>query len=280
MPTAAVAGTGRRHLSHTHMIQETAGLTIRLDCTAVLHLALSVLTALATPWPGRRTVLHHQGRLEMRVAPGRRTALLTPSATPRRDLHRILAPTLARHRTRRGVESMPDSVHAPHRLVTMPALETSGRVLRTIISRQATQTPGVSRYTSRKRRRKRTVDAGSRHLERQVAMTERTRADSPITPVTMADFPATTWICLLATDETEQPTVILIVIASMALLKTQTRRVIRLHLKRTLCHSRLTTKKTKHTVTARLLRQKPGTLLPSMAHTPWPSHILLSLISS
>lgn len=100
-PTAAVAETGRRHLSHTHPIQETAGLTNRPDCTAVLHLALRVSKATETAWPGHPTAL--LGRHAMHAAPGRRIAHHTRDAALSQGLHHVLGHTLARHRSPRDV---------------------------------------------------------------------------------------------------------------------------------------------------------------------------------
>ena len=100
-PTAAVAETGRRHLSHTYPIQETAGLTNRPDCTAVLHLALRVSTVTETIWPGHPTGLlgHHA----MHAAPGRHIARRARDAALSQGLHHGLDHTLARHRPLRDV---------------------------------------------------------------------------------------------------------------------------------------------------------------------------------
>ena len=100
-PTAAVAETGRRHLSHTHPIQETAGLTNRPDCTAVLHLALRVSTVTETTWPGHP--IAPLGRHAMHAAPGRRIARHTRDAALSQGLDHVLDHTLARHRSPRDV---------------------------------------------------------------------------------------------------------------------------------------------------------------------------------
>ena len=79
-----------------------AALTNRPDCTAVLHLALRVLTATETTWPGHPTALLGRRRA-MHAARGRRIAPRTRDAALSRGPHHVLGHTLARHRSPRDV---------------------------------------------------------------------------------------------------------------------------------------------------------------------------------
>lgn len=199
-PTAAVAETGRRHLSHTHSIPETAGLTDRPDCTAVLHLALRVLTVTQTTWPGHPTAL--PGRHATHAAPGRRIARRRDAALSL-GLHHALHHTLARHRYPRGVVSMIGFVHALRLAMKAPAPARSDLALRITTTLPPTRTLDDSESTTRKRRRKPTVATETLHAEGQVAPT---KADLHTTQETMVDSPAAIRIYLYATSAADSPT--------------------------------------------------------------------------
>jgi hypothetical protein len=134
------------------MNQETAGLTIRPDCTAVLHPALRTLKLLETAWRDLHTVRHGPGRLTATpVAPDRHSVSPAPSAAPSRDHHR--APTRARHPTLRDADSTTDFALAPDPHLEMPVLAISGHDLPTTTKRRITLIPDASRSTTSKRKK-------------------------------------------------------------------------------------------------------------------------------
>jgi hypothetical protein len=134
------------------MNQETAGLTIRPDCTAVLHPALRTLKLLETAWRDLHTVRHGPGRLTATpVAPDRHSVSPAPSAAPSRDHHR--APTRARHPTLRDADSTTDFALAPDPRLEMPVLAISGHDLPTTTKRRITLIPDASRSTTSKRKK-------------------------------------------------------------------------------------------------------------------------------
>jgi hypothetical protein len=134
------------------MNQETAGLTIRPDCTAVLHPALRTLKLLETAWRDLHTVRHGPGRLTATpVAPDRHSVSPAPSAATSRDHHR--APTRARHPTLRDADSTTDFALAPDPRLEMPVLAISGHDLPTTTKRRITLIPDASRSTTSKRKK-------------------------------------------------------------------------------------------------------------------------------
>lgn len=200
-PTAAVAETGRRHLSHTHSNHETAGLTNRPDCTAVLHLALRVLTATETTWLDHPTA--PLGRHVMHAAPGRRIARRNRDATLSQGLHHALDHTLARHRPPQDAVLMIGFVHALRLVAKVPAPARSDLALRTITMLPPTRTPDASKSTTRKRRRAVIVKTDTLPAEGQATPT---KADLHTTQETMVDSPAAIWIYPHARSAAGSPT--------------------------------------------------------------------------
>jgi len=236
-PPAAVAETGRRHLSHIHSIPETAGLTNRPDCPAVLHLALRVLTATETTWPGHPTAIlgHHHAT---HAAPGRRIARRTRDAAMSQGLHHGLDHTLARHRSLRDVVSTTGFVHALRLVTKVLVPATSDLALRTTTMLPPTRNLDASKFTTRKRKRTAIVITDTPHVEGRVVPT---KVDFHSTQETMVDSPAAIWIYLHATSAAVLPITALLVMekgdALMPLLSK--RRVPCLHPKQ-LLHSQLT----------------------------------------
>ena len=185
-PPAAVAETGRRHLSHIHSIQKTAGLTNRPDCPAVLHLALRVLTATETIWPGHPTALlgHHHAT---HAAPGRRIARRNRDAALSPGLHRVLDHILAHHRSPQDAASMIGFVHALRLVTKALALATSDLDPQTTTMLLPTPTLDASKSTTRKRRRTVIVTMGTLHVAGQ---TVPTKVDFHTTQETKVDSPA------------------------------------------------------------------------------------------
>jgi hypothetical protein len=158
------------------MKQETAGLTIRPDCTAVLHPALRTLKLLETAWRDLHTVRHGPGRLTATpVAPDRHSVSPAPSAAPSRDHHR--APTRAHHPTLRDADSTTDFALAPDPRLEMPVLAISGHDLPTTTKRRTTLIPGASRSTTRKRKMIPTTTLVMLRAEGQAAPKGRTTED-------------------------------------------------------------------------------------------------------
>jgi hypothetical protein len=186
------------------MNQETAGLTIRPDCTAVLHPALRVLTALETTWRDPHTVHRGPGHLTTTPAvPDRRSVNLAPNAAHSRDHHR--APTHARHPTLRDVDSTTDSALALGPRLEMPVLATSGQALPAITKRRATLIPDASRSTTRKKKMPSIITIlAMHHAEGQLVRTGRIWEDPTTKAKIMAGFPACA-ICPLVLIRNEPP---------------------------------------------------------------------------
>jgi hypothetical protein len=199
-PTAAAAETGRRHLSHIHSIQEMAALTNRPDCPAVLHLALRVLTATETTWPGHPTAL--LGRRAMHTAPGRRIAPRTRDAALSQGPHHVLGHTLARHQSHRDAVSTTGFVRALRLVTKMLAPATSDLDLQTTTTLPPTRTLDASKFTTRKRMRTAIVTTDTLHVAGPVVPI---KANFRTTQETMADCPATIWIYLHATSAADSP---------------------------------------------------------------------------
>lgn len=181
------------------MNQETAGLTNRPDCTAVLHLALRALTAPETTCPDHPTV--RRDHLATHADPGRLIAHPTPDDAPTRGLHRDPDPSLAHHRPPQDVASTTGSARALHLARREAALATKGLAPRTTTIPARIRTLDGSRSTTRKRRTRVVVILDILLVQRQVALS---RAKVPSQRETMVGSPVAMWIYPHAMSEAER----------------------------------------------------------------------------